>query len=49
MTDLYWDITYYPRCLFLLAKHRSLPSNMGLIATLAGIAKMQIRPHWLRA
>jgi hypothetical protein len=48
MTNFYWDITYYPRCLILLAKHRTLPSNMSLTATLAGIAKMQIRPHWLR-
>ncbi len=49
MTDLYWDITYYPRCLILLAKYRSLPSNMNLFATLIGIARYRIRPHWLRA
>jgi hypothetical protein len=49
MTHFYWTATYYPRCLILLAKHRRLPSNMGLAATLAGIAKMEIRPHWLRA
>lgn len=45
---LYWNLTYLPRCVFLLAKHRTLPSNMGLVATLAGIACFQVRPHWLR-
>ena len=49
MTNLYWTLTYYPRCIALLAKYRSLPSNMSFGATLTGIAKMQIRPHWLRA
>jgi hypothetical protein len=48
MTDLYWDLTYYPRCAILLAKYRSLPSNMSLAATLKGIARREIRPHWLR-
>ncbi len=47
-SNLYWNLTYFPRCLILLAKHRSLPSNMSLTATLVGIAKMEIRPHWLR-
>lgn len=45
---LYWNLTYFPRCLIALAKYRRLPSNMSLAATLVGIAKMEIRPHWLR-
>lgn len=45
---LYWNLTYFPRCLLALARHRKLPSNMSLRATLIGIAKMEIRPHWLR-
>jgi hypothetical protein len=44
----YWNLTYLPRCLILLAKHRTLPSHMTLAQTLVGIAKFQIRPHWLR-
>ncbi len=48
MTNFYWTATYYPRCMILLVKHRALPSNMSLAATLVGIAKMEIRPHWLR-
>lgn len=46
--NLYWDLTYFPRCLILLAKYRSLPSNMTLAQTIRGIARMQVRPHWLR-
>jgi hypothetical protein len=46
--NLYWDLTYFPRCAILLARHRTLPSNMTLAQTLAGIARMQVRPHWLR-
>lgn len=46
--DLYWTLTYYPRCAIALAIHRKLPSHMGLVATLIGIARFQIRPHWLR-
>lgn len=49
MTNLYWNLTYLPRCAILLAKHRHLPSNMSLAATLLGIARFQIRPHWLRS
>jgi|GEM_PF-3682784 len=45
----WYSLTYWPRCLILLAKHRSLPSNMSLAATLRGIALRQIRPHWLRS
>ncbi len=48
MTNLYWNLTYFLRCMILLAKHRSLPSNMSFAQTIAGIAQMQIRPHWLR-
>jgi hypothetical protein len=48
LTHLWFEVSYYPRCLILLAKYRSLPSNMTLKATLAGIAQRQIRPHWLR-
>jgi len=48
MSNLYWDLTYFPRCLILLAKYRSLPSNMTLAQTVRGIARMQVRPHWLR-
>jgi hypothetical protein len=48
MTNFYYDLTYYPRCLILLAKHRKLPSHMSLGATLLAIAGYQIRPHWLR-
>jgi hypothetical protein len=44
----YWNLTYLPRCLILLAKRRKLPSNVSLAATLVGIARFQIRPHWLR-
>lgn len=48
MTNLYWNLTYFPRCIILLAKYRTLPSNMSPMTTIKGIAKMQIRPHWLR-
>lgn len=48
LTNLYWNLTYFPRCTIALAKYRTLPSNMSLAATLVGIAKMQVRPHWLR-
>lgn len=44
----YWNLTYLPRCLITLAIYRRLPSNMSLSATLAGILRFQIRPHWLR-
>jgi hypothetical protein len=48
---MYWNLTYYPRCIILLAKHRSYPMHRGqatLANTLLYIAKMEIRPHWLR-
>lgn len=45
---MYWNLTYYPRCIAALAKHRTLPSNMSLAETLWGIARMRVRPHWLR-
>ena len=52
MTNLYWNLTYFPRCLILLAKHRILPhigrETPTMASTLIGIAKMQVRPHWLR-
>lgn len=49
LMNLYWTLTYYPRCAILLAKHRNLPSNMSFSATLRGIVRMEIRPHWLRS
>lgn len=48
LTHLYWQITYWPRCAIALARYRRLPSNMSLAATLRGIARYQVRPHWLR-
>jgi hypothetical protein len=50
--SLYYRLTYYPRCLILLAKYRNIPKidsrPASLGNTLAGIARMQVRPHWLR-
>lgn len=49
--NIYWNLTYYPRCLILLARYRSIPcfnSKATLASTLIGIARMQVRPHWLR-
>ena len=51
--NLYWNLTYFPRCLILLAKHRSFPRidrncEPTLVNTLVGIARMEVRPQWLR-
>ncbi len=46
-------ITYYIRCLALLAKNRTYPCIRGEVPTLAstlrGIARREIRSHWLKA
>ena len=43
----YWNLTYYPRCLILLARY-GVPHNMTLRGALRDILRMEMRPRWIR-